>query len=146
MKPGNIEHFIYTNRELQCLKMIRQFIFLDLSNPKPNRNQKSFKTPQFYTKIHQLSGEQLFPPILLTLLCNFTKRTNIIFSTFVDDNKYTMIDDAQFLPVQKMYVHESLSLKLTSVVNIHHHPSLSVNLLTRNAIFFAIDFFRSLGC
>ena len=30
-----------------------------------------------------------------------------------------------------MYVHESLSLKLTSVVNIHHHPSLSVNLLTR---------------
>ena len=45
MMPGIIEHFTYTHREPQCLKMRGQFSFLDLSNPKPNQNQKSFKTP-----------------------------------------------------------------------------------------------------
>ena len=35
----------FTLGEPQCLTMRGQFSFLDLSNPKPNRNQKSFKTP-----------------------------------------------------------------------------------------------------
>ena len=32
----------------------RKFRFLDLSNPKPNQNEKSLKTPCLYTKIHHL--------------------------------------------------------------------------------------------
>ena len=46
----------------------RKFRFLDLSNPKPNRNEKSLKTPSFYTKIHHLSNVQKFFKFLLTLL------------------------------------------------------------------------------
>ena len=40
----------------------------ELSNPKPNLNQKSFKTPWFYTKIHHLSIVQKNFKFLLTLL------------------------------------------------------------------------------
>ena len=36
----------------------RKFRFLDLSNPKPNQNEKSLKTPSFYTKIHHPSNMQ----------------------------------------------------------------------------------------
>ena len=48
----------------------------ELSNPKPNLNQKSFKTPWFYTKIHHLSIVQKNFKFLLTLL----DTVNSIFS------------------------------------------------------------------
>ena len=38
----------------------------ELSNPKPNPNQKSFKIPWFYTKIHHLSNVQKNFELLLT--------------------------------------------------------------------------------
>ena len=46
----------------------RKFRFLDLSNPKPNLNEKSLKTPSFYTKIHHLSNVPKNFNFLLTLL------------------------------------------------------------------------------
>ena len=46
----------------------RKFSFLDLSYPKPNRNEKSLKIPSFYTKIHHLSNVLKFFKLLLTLL------------------------------------------------------------------------------
>ena len=36
-----LEHYTYTNSELQCFQMRGQFSFLDLSNTKPNLNKKS---------------------------------------------------------------------------------------------------------
>ena len=54
----------------------------ELSNPKPNLNQKSFKTPWFYTKIHHLSIVQKNFKFLLTLFynamqCAMTKFKNL---------------------------------------------------------------------
>ena len=46
----------------------RKFRFLDLSNPKPNRNEKSLKTPSLYTKIHHLFIVQKKFKFLLTLM------------------------------------------------------------------------------
>ena len=60
--PGIFEHCTSTHRELQCFQMRGKFSFLDLSNPKPNRNEKSLKCSQFYTKIHCLSNVQIRNP------------------------------------------------------------------------------------
>ena len=46
----------------------RKFSFLDLSYPKPNRNEKSLKIPNIYTKIHHLSIVPKKFKLLLTLL------------------------------------------------------------------------------
>ena len=52
----------------------RKFRFLDLSNPKPNRNEKSLKTPSLYTKIHHLfivpKNFQFLPTLLPMLKWN----------------------------------------------------------------------------
>ena len=60
--PGIFEHCTSTHRELQCFQMRGKFSFLDLSNPKPNRNEKSLKCSQFYTKIHCLFNVQIQNP------------------------------------------------------------------------------------
>ena len=46
----------------------RKFRFLDLSNPKPNQNEKSLKTLSLYTKIHHLFIVQKNFKFLLTLI------------------------------------------------------------------------------
>ena len=46
----------------------RKFRFLDLSNPKPNPNEKSLKTLTLYTKIHHLFIVQKIFKFLLTLI------------------------------------------------------------------------------
>ena len=69
-----------------------KFRKIELSNSFSCWNQKSFKTPQFYTKIHQLSREEIRNPkkvILCSLYCtagpkllsnSFTRELNVVFS------------------------------------------------------------------